>query len=206
MGLKVDDIFDVREKIQIELICNNLLQGINHELYKYNYFNSESDYEKCFTSVDLIIDCQMAIDEFTTMAEEQFSDNSRLHIYGILQVIYAQQNGLMMLYKTIFGYNTKTQLNDFFAKFNYNAEHRKIRNKICHSNDSKGENVYWITPIGASKYQFTYAGYECNKFIKENVDLKDMIEEQSRFAILVLNKIKDIMEEKICQYAKDNQE
>lgn len=187
----------------IQQLCNELNRSIHDRLFLNNYLSTTiGDYERVFTSIDLIEDCENAIEEFKNVAEINLQNRSTLYIYGVLQSMYCQQDGLFHLYRTI---TKKTLKNvyELFELYNFNKSIREVRDDIAgHPADRKnGKEFYFIGKGPNKKYSFSYAGYTPH-FRKVDVDLRQFIEEQKEFTINVLNDIRKTISEQI-QIHKD---
>ncbi|KAF5043429.1 hypothetical protein DSECCO2_502310 [anaerobic digester metagenome] len=174
----------------IQQKCNELNRSIHDRLFLNNYLSTTiGDYERVFTSIDLIEDCENAIEEFENIAEANLQNRSTLYIYGVLQSMYCQQDGLFHLYRTI---TKKTLKNvyELFELYNFNKSIREVRDDIAgHPADRKnGKEFYFIGKGPNTKYSFSYAGYTPH-FRKVDVDLRLFIEEQRKFTITVLNDV-----------------
>lgn len=174
----------------IQQKCNELNRSIHDRLFLNNYLSTTiGDYERVFTSIDLIEDCENAIEEFENIAEANLQNRSTLYIYGVLQSMYCQQDGLFHLYRTI---TKKTLKNvyELFELYNFNKSIREVRDDIAgHPADRKnGKEFYFIGKGPNTKYSFSYAGYTPH-FRKVDVDLRLFIEEQRKFTIIVLNDV-----------------
>ena len=174
----------------IQQKCNKLNRNIHDRLFLNNYLSTNiGDYERVFTAIDLIEDCENAIEEFEKIPETNFQNRSTLYIYGVLQSMYCQQDGIFHLYRTI----TKKPLQnvyDLFKLFKFNIAIRKVRDDIAgHPADRKnGKEFYFIGKGTNTKYSFSYAGYT-QHFRKVDVDLKQFIEEQKEFTLNVLEDV-----------------
>lgn len=187
--------------------CRKLNINIHNRIFKTNHFTSSfGHYEKCFTSLDLIEDCQDAIDEFIEIPESNIRERSVLYIYGVLQSLFCQQDGLQHLYNNIS--NTKISINDFFIKFEFNKKTREIRNEIAgHPTSRKNSEFYFIDKGPNFKYKFCYHGYNPD-FKTVNVDLKKIITEQTDFVHKVLSSVETLVEKamkkNIDEHSKQN--
>lgn len=182
----------------IQETCNQLNEEIHNSLFLNNYLSiTPGDYERAFTSIDLIEDCQNAVEEFENLSENNFRTRSTLYIYGILQAMYCQQDGLFHLYTTILNKDIKN-VYDFFQIYQFNKEIREVRDDIAgHPTDrKKGKEFYFIGKGPNTKYQFSYAGYTPH-FRKVDVNLKQFILVQSDFVMLVLKDIRSSIAEQI---------
>ncbi len=185
-------------KMKVQEIIRKIDKDIHNRMFKSNHFEAVfGDYEKCFTSLDLIEDCQDAIDEFITIPESQIPNRSVLNIYGVLQATFCQQDGLFGLYRNI-SRETFKDVGEFFSHFDFDKKNRDIRNDIVgHPTTRKGNSEFYFIDKGPnSKYNFSYAGYS-PKFVAKKVDLKRIIEEQNKLATVVLNKIVEMINEKV---------
>lgn len=179
--------------------CIELNRKIHENLFLSNYLSNSTDHKRAFTSLDVIEDCQNAIEEYKSLEEENFQDRSTLYIYGVLQSLYCQQDGIFNLYRTIMDSNLKEhEINILFDIYSFSKTIRNVRNDIAGhpTNRNKGKEFYYIAKGNNTKYKFTYAGYT-PEFKAVNVDLKKFIEEQETFVIKVLEDIELDIENKI---------
>jgi hypothetical protein len=177
-------------------LCNTLNEAIHEPLY-HNFYNipNELKYNQTFTSIDLIKDSQIAIEEFESAESLGKQGRSTLLIYGLLQSLFLQQDGLYHLYKCVL--DEKIKQTDFFDKFSFDKDIREVRNDIAgHPTNRKNTEFYFIAKGPISKDRFTYAGYT-PEFRKVEVDLKTFISKQSEFTINVLQTVLDIILKKI---------
>jgi len=177
--------------------CNKLNRDIHSKLFLNNYLSTTiGDYERVFTSIDLIEDCQEAIEEFVNLPESVIKSRTTLYIYGVLQSMYCQQDGLFHLYRAITKENIKN-VYELFKIYNFNTHIREVRDDIAgHPADRKGKEFYFIAKGTNSKYLFSYAGYTPH-FRNVDVDLKQFIIEQKDFVVRVLDKVEKTIAEKI---------
>ena len=176
--------------------CNSLNEAIHEPLY-HNFYNAanELQYNQAFTSIDLIEDSQIAIEEFGRVQSLGKEGRSTLLIYGLLQSLFLQQDGLYHLYKCVV--DNKSKQTDFFDAFSFDKNIREVRNDIAgHPTNRKSTEFYFIAKGPVSKERFTYAGYT-PAFRKVEVDLKTFISKQSEFTINVLQAILDEILKKI---------
>ena len=169
-------------------LCNTLNRVIHEPLY-HNFYNipKEIVYNQKFTSIDLIEDSQIAIDEFESVKSIGKQGRSTLLIYGLLQSLFLQQDGLYHLYKCVVDENIKQT--DFFDTFSFDKDIRDVRNDIAgHPTNRKKTEFYFIAKGPISKDRFTYAGYT-PKFRKVEVDLKIFISKQLEFTRNVLQTV-----------------
>ncbi|MEJ5244831.1 MAG: hypothetical protein WHV28_03900 [Bacteroidota bacterium] len=170
-------------------LCDTLKKIIHDPLY-HNFYNlsNELKYFQLITSIDLIEDTQIAIEEFKNIKSLGKQGRSTLLIYGLLQSLFLQQDGLYHLYKCIVDENIKPI--NFFDLFSFDKNIRKVRNDIAgHPTNRKDTEFYFIAKGTISKDRFTYAGYTPT-FRTEEVDLNTFIIKQSEFAIKVLQNVK----------------
>lgn len=132
----------------IRELCNKLNEDIHSQLY-YSFYcaPNESRYNQTFTSLDLIEDCQIAIEEFEATEVIGVEGRTTLYIYGVLQALFCQQDGLFHLYKCTV--NTETnEINNLFNEFNFNKEIREVRNDIAgHPTNRKKSEYYFVMRI-----------------------------------------------------------
>jgi hypothetical protein len=184
--------------MSIQQQCLKLKNSIAEEIFLNNFLlNIKNNYERVLTSLDVIEDSQNAIEEFIKV--ESVQHRSTLYIYGVLQAMYCQQDGLFQLYKTIVNKQIKNvyelfSLNDFSEKI------REVRDDIAgHPTDRKnGKEFYFITKGKNTKFKFAYAGYTPD-FRKVNVDLEDFISQQNIFCLKILFQIEEAIKYKILE-------
>ncbi len=177
-------------------LCNTLNKAIHEPLY-HNFYNisDELKYNQIFTSIDLIEDSQIAIEEFENAKSNGKQGRSTLLIYGLLQSLFLQQDGLYHLYNCVV--NDKIKQTDFFDTFSFDKDIREVRNDIAgHPTNRKNTEFYFIAKGPISKDRFTYAGYTPT-FKTVEVDIKSFISKQLEFANRVLLTVKDDISKKI---------
>lgn len=181
---------------EIIYLCKTLNRTIHEPLY-HNFYNIpyELKYNQTFTSIDLIEDCQMAIEEFEGATSLGTQGRSTLLIYGLLQSLFLQQDGLYHLYKCVV--DEKIRQTDFFDIFSFDKNIREVRNDIAgHPTDRKNTEFYFIDKGPNSKDRFTYAGYTPT-FRTVEVDLNTFIIKQMEFTKNVLLKVQENILQKI---------
>lgn len=134
------------------------------------------NHERVFTSLDVIEDCQDAIEEYANISIKNFPKRSTLYIYGVLQAMYCQQDGLFQLYKTIIDDKIEN-VYKFFEKYKFSKTIREVRGIAGHPTNRKGKEFYFIAKGQNTKYRFSYGGYTPD-FKKVDVDLCIFIEQQ----------------------------
>lgn len=181
---------------EIIALCNKLNKAIHEPLY-HNFYNipNKLKYNQTFTSIDLIEDSQIAIGEFENAKSLGKKGRSTLLIYGLLQSLFLQQDGLYHLYKCVVNENIKQT--DFFNTFSFDKNIREVRNDIAgHPTNRKKSEFYFITKGLISKDRFTYAGYTPT-FRKVEVDLNTFIIKQLELTRNVLQKVQENISKKI---------
>ena len=177
-------------------LCNDLNRSIHDPLY-HNFYNipNETVYNKKFTSIDLIEDSQIAIEEFESAQSIGKQGRSTLLIYGLLQSFFLQQDSLYHLYKCVIDENMKQT--DFFNTFSFDKDIREVRNDIAgHPTNRQNTEFYFIAKGPISKDRFTYAGYT-PKFRKVEVDLKTFRSKQLEFTRDILQTVQEDILKKI---------
>jgi hypothetical protein len=186
-------------------LCNNLNETIHEPLY-HNFYNipNELNYNQTFTSIDLIEDSQIAIDEFDNAESIGTDGRSTLLIYGLLQSFFLQQDGLYHLYKCVT--DNKIKQLYFFDLFSFDKEIREVRNDIAgHPTNRKNTEFYFIAKGSTTKDRFTYAGYT-PEFRKVEVDLKSFIFKQNNFVKNVLIFVQNEVDKKIEMKKNDHKD
>jgi len=177
-------------KMETDIIglCSIINKAIHKPLY-HNFFNipNQLKYNQTFTSIDLIEDSQIAIDEFESAKSIGKKGRSTLLIYGLLQSLFLQQDGLYHLYKCIV--DEKIKQTSFFDAFSFDKKIREVRNDIAgHPTNRKKTEFYFIAKGPITKDRFTYAGYTPN-FRTVEVDIKTFIVKQVEFTRKVLQAV-----------------
>ena len=169
-------------------LSDRLNKKVHEHLWLKGFFKKDEDYNKVFTSFDLIEDCEQAIIEFQKLPEDLFPRRSTLYIYGVLQALYCQQDAAFQLFNT-FNIGIVPSIKVFFEIYNFDKSGREIRSDIAgHPTNRSGSASYFISKGPNTKYRFTYAGYNPG-FRKVEVDLLNLIDEQNKFITLFLSSI-----------------
>lgn len=174
------------EEMSVQQLCDKLSEAFHDPLFLPTLQSkTKNSYERAFTSLDVIEDTQNAIDEFDAIPEKHIQNRTTLYIYGVMQSLYCQQDGLFHLYKTVVDPTITNGV--LFKKYGLNKNVRDQRDDIAgHPADRKnGNEFYFIAKGPNSKYQFTYAGYTPD-FKIVNVDIRKSIDEQKEFVLKVL--------------------
>lgn len=189
---------------RINKLTDIISNRINKANFKSNFLNENDNYKKAFVSLDLIYDCQSAIDEFLNLDENILPGRTTLYIYGVLQSLFCQQDGIYHLYKLIVDNSIK--MGKLFEQFHFDSGNREIRNDIVGhpSNRNNGKELYYLAKGSNTKYAFTYAGFTQNpeKFRVQDVDLRKLITEQEIFVTEVLNAVNTEIDNKIQKLKK----
>lgn len=183
-------------KTDIVKLCKDLNRQIHNPLF-HNFYNipDQLNYNQTFTSIDLVEDSQIAIEEFEKIDANGIQGRSTLLIYGLLQSFFLQHDGLFHLYKCIV--NRNITRNDFFNLFSFDQVIREVRNDIAgHPTNRRNSEFYFIAKGATTKDKFTYAGYT-PEFRTVDVDLKTFIQKQFDFVEKVLLFIQDDIKQKI---------
>ena len=143
-------------------------QVLNNKIHQSPYFDvfllpDNIKHSKAFTSIDLIEDSQFAIYDFTNLPDHLFTKRSTLYIYGVMQALYCQQDGLQHLFECVFDCEFK-DFNNFVIHFNSWPEVLNIRltrNDIAGhpTNRKKGKEFFFISKRKNTEYTFEYGGY-----------------------------------------------
>jgi hypothetical protein len=195
--------------MMVQELSRKINNDIHNRMFQPNHFKKDfGDYEKCFTSLDLIEDCQDAIDEFIAIPETKIPNRSVLNIYGVLQATFCQQDGLFGLFQNI-SREKFNSIGDFFSLFEFDSKNREIRNDIVGHPSTRIVNrkseFYFIDKGPNTKYKFSYAGYS-PEFTVKKVDLKKIIDEQNNLAINVLNKVAEMINEKVNEHKEKHKD
>lgn len=190
----------LKKPITIQRKCNNLNRDIHVKIFRNNFLDKGNDYERAFTSLDVIEDCQDAFEEYISIPVKNIPRRTTLYVYGVLQAMYCQQDGLFHLYRTLVDSKIK-KVNQLFELFELDNEIRIVRDDIAgHPADRNfGKEFYYLAKGANSKYKFTYAGYDPS-FKAVNVDLKEFIEKQTIFTQKILDFVKKHILQKLKEF------
>ncbi|MFV8354950.1 hypothetical protein ACNQGB_02045 [Flavobacterium sp. XS1P32] len=135
----------------IENIFEEIREICNHPWKRELLFQDKIIWNRLWTSLDVIEDSQIAIDDYTNLSEFSSNEKGYLYVYGILQALYLQQDALCNLNKALF-----EQSIDF--KINYPELYniREIRNNsIGHPTDrGNGKSFHGISRMTIQKKGF----------------------------------------------------
>lgn len=184
--------------------CGIVYDLIHNPFFKNYYFPEKaSHFTKIFTSLDVIEDTQNAINEFLNIPESSIFNRSTFYIYGVLQSMYCQQDGVMHLYQSIIerDKNKKSNIYKLFEEYNTDKQIRIIRDDIAgHPADrNRGKEFYFIAKETNSKSKFTYAGYAPG-LKTVDVNMFELIKEQETFTLHILADIANDIETKITKH------
>jgi hypothetical protein len=138
-------------KKMIENIFEEIREICNHPWKSELLFQDKIIWNRLWTSLDVIEDSQIAIDDYSNLPEFSSNEKGYLYVYGILHALYLQQDALRDLNKALFGQD-----------INFNEEYpelhniREIRNNsIGHPTDrGKGKSFHGISRITIQKKGF----------------------------------------------------
>ena len=173
-------------------LCRELNDLVTSSTYQSLYdIPNDTDYDQTFISIDAIEDTQGAISAFTNANSPKERGQNILLIYGFLQALFVQQDGLHNLYRCVF--NSDINQKDFFDKFSFDNEVRNVRNDIAgHPTNRKRDTEFYFFDKSEqiSKDKFVYAGY-IPEFKAVDVDSKVFIKKQFEFTKNVLKVVQE---------------
>ncbi len=179
--------------------CHEINEDARDDLFYSIHFFKTKLYDKFLVSLDLIEDAQTAIDEYNALPKEIFSKKTTLFIYGLLQAVYLQQDGLFSLFKSIKP-ESKTTHKTFWAEHGKNAAvYRELRNDIAGhpTNRNGGQRFYFLNRFGSGKYEICYYSYSPENTQEFTTDLRVMIEEQKKFTEDILIQVHNEIHNKV---------
>ena len=187
-------------------LCRELNDLVTSSTYQSLYdIPNDTDYDQTFISIDAIEDTQGAISAFTNANSPKERGQNILLIYGFLQALFVQQDGLHNLYRCVF--NSDINQKDFFDKFSFDNEIRNVRNDIAgHPTNRKRDTEFYFFDKSEqiSKDKFVYAGYYISKFKSVEVDSKAFVRKQAEFTKSVLKAVRKEVLIKIKEKEKSN--
>lgn len=152
----------------IENIFEEIRKICNHPWKRELLFQDKIIWNRLWTSLDVIEDSQIAIDDYIDLPEFSSNEKGYLYVYGILHALYLQQDALSNLNKALFEQNIDFKIN--YPEL-YNI--REIRNNsIGHPTDrGNGKSFHGISRITIQKKGFQMS----SSFPK--IDIDDEFEE-----------------------------
>lgn len=135
----------------IENISEEIREICNHPWKSELLFQDKIIWNRLWTSLDVIEDSQIAIDDYTNLSEFSSNEKGYLYVYGILHALYLQQDALCNLNKSLFG-----QVIDFKKDYPELYNIREIRNNsIGHPTDrGNGKSFHGISRMTIQKKGF----------------------------------------------------
>lgn len=135
----------------IENIFEEIREICNHPWKSELLFQDKIIWNRLWTSLDVIEDSQIAIDDYTNLSEFSSSEKGYLYVYGILHALYLQQDALCNLNKSLFGQDI-----DFKKDYPELYNIREIRNNsIGHPTDrGNGKSFHGISRMTIQKKGF----------------------------------------------------
>lgn len=171
----------------IENIFEEIREICNHPWKRELLFQDKIKWNKLWSSLDVIEDSQIAIDDYTNLYEFNTNTNGYLYIYGILQALNLQQDALVNLNKALF--DKRIDFKNEYPKL-YNIRENR-NNSIGHPTDRGNESSFHHITRGSIKKQ----GFEMiSRFPKskedtkfEEVNILSCIEIQNKLLNEILN-------------------
>lgn len=161
-------------------------------------------WDQLWTSLDVIEDIEVAIQDFKDLGAESFLKVSYIHTYGLLQALYVQQDAVNNLKESIFGEIIKWE-QEYPSVFSI----RTIRNEsIGHptkNERSKMEiNIYCVIDRSSlSREGFSYAIWSSVGFKRKSTKFADLMQKQEEALVEELSKLLEkIKEEEIVHRKK----
>ena len=135
----------------IENIFEEIREICNHPWKRELLFQDKIIWNKLWTSLDVIEDSQIAIDDYANLSEFSSNEKGYLYVYGILHALYLQQDALCNLNKSLFGQDIDFKI-DYPELYNI----REIRNNsIGHPTDrGNGKSFHGISRTTIQKKGF----------------------------------------------------
>jgi hypothetical protein len=141
----------VDNKKMLENIFEEIREICNHPWKRELLFQDKIKWNKLWSSLDVIEDSQIAINDYTNLSEFSSHEKGYLYIYGILHALYLQQDALCNLNKALFGQDI-----DFRNEYSELYNIREIRNNsIGHPTDrGNGKSFHGISRMTIQKKGF----------------------------------------------------
>lgn len=170
----------------IENIFREIREICNHPWKRELLFQDKIIWNRLWTSLDVIEDSQIAIDDYSNLPEFSSNEKGYLYVYGILHALYLQQDALRNLNKALFeqGIDFKKDYPEL-----YNIRENR-NNSIGHPTDRGGMSFHHISRISIKKEGFEMISYfpkagEETKF--EDINILSCIKIQNELFKEILN-------------------
>ncbi|MEX0314633.1 MAG: hypothetical protein AB3N18_10675 [Allomuricauda sp.] len=157
------------------------------------------NFNKAFTSLDVIEDAQEAIKAYQLLPQFHANSGGYLYIYGLMQSLFLQQDGVLSLHKALFDKNIN--LKQQFPKLQSIREHRRL--SVGHpTNSTKGKSkaFTYLIRMSLNKKEFKYLTHypEQNDDSEHiEVDVEELIKNQELEISIILDDI-------ICSLKQEN--
>jgi len=174
----------------IDKIIDDIKDFINRPRKQHQLLSDTFSWNMLCASMDTIEDNQLAIKAYQKLPSFDGFTGGYLHIYGLLQALYLQQNAANHLSQSLF--NEKIDFkNDYPALFKI----RELRNDIIGHPTYNGKSFCVISRITIINNGFTVAYYIPNKDTKfEDINIYNILSIQSELILKILIKIKSELE------------
>ena len=175
----IDSLFE-----EIRKICN-------HPWKKQILFQDRVEWDKLWTSLDVIEDSQLAIDDYKDLPDFNAYEKGYLYVYGVLQALFLQQDALANLNFALL--KEKINFEKDYPELYTIRESRN--NSIGHpTNRSNGKSFHYLGRSSIRKKGFTMLSYfpktgDPSKI--EKIDILNCIEIQEILLSGILTKTID---------------
>lgn len=180
-----------------ENLFEEIREICNHPWKKEILFQDKIQWNQLWTSLDVIEDSQLAINDYKELPEFNSYERGYLYVYGILQALFLQQDALSNLNAVLLkeNLNFKEDYPDLYFI-------RESRNSsIGHpTNRSNGKSFHYIGRPSIRKKGFTMLSYfpktgESSKI--EEVDILSCIEIQEKLLSEIITKTITILKSEV---------
>lgn len=162
---------------------------INESRRQFNLLKNHKFWNQLCSSIDVIEDCDLAIDAYINSEFGEDYGEKYLKLYGILQALFLQQDAVTNLCESL-GFTNN------LASHPKLKEIRDIRNdSIGHSTkrgDYKSYHFISRTTITKSGFQII-SDYERNKTTSRNVSITELIKIQRKYLSEILKKVISVL-------------
>lgn len=175
----------------IDSIFEEIREICNHPWKKQILFQDRVEWDKLWTSLDVIEDSQLAIDDYKNLPDFNAYENGYLYVYGVLQALFLQQDALANLNFALF--KEKIEFEKDYSELYKIRESRN--NSIGHpTNRANGKSFHYIGRSSIEKKGFTMLSYfpkngDSSKV--EKIDIINCIEIQEKLLSAILAKTID---------------
>jgi hypothetical protein len=187
---------------RVEFLTSEIRRLCQFPTIKSQNYSDKDIWESLYVCLDTIEDSELAIQHYLSLPEFGAFSGGYLHIYGVIQALFVQQDAIKNLYRVLIEGaknidKNKEWLNEKSPEL-YRI--REIRNDIIgHPTRRNGKEFCYLTRINLHKNNFEYLKTNKNqeKHSYHHIDLICDIQIQNSETIKILEEIKNSLGSRI---------